>query len=87
MLEPLIKALGSPSSAVRVAACKCSLSLSRSVRHLCVTLVDGNLAAHLLRLLSDADPHVQVRESLSFSLGLSARVPTFGGSSERELKG
>lgn len=61
VLEPLIKALSSHSSAVRVAACKCSLSLSRSVRHLCVTLVDGNLAAHLLRLLSDTDPQVQVR--------------------------
>jgi hypothetical protein len=60
VLEPLIKALGAPAAAVRVAACLCCLSLSRSVRHLCVSLVDANLAAPLLRLLADPDPHVQV---------------------------
>jgi hypothetical protein len=60
VLEPLIKALGAPAAAGRVAACLCCLSLSRSVRHLCVSLVDANLAAPLLRLLADPDPHVQV---------------------------
>ena len=59
ILPIMIASLEHPSPGVRVAACKCALSLSRSVKSQRTALVEGGVALPLLRLLSDTNPAVK----------------------------
>eukprot|EP00249_Psilotum_nudum_P017937 c26559_g1_i2 orf=648-2606(+) len=57
---PIVVALGHESVGVRVAACTCIRSLSRSVKNLRTSLTDERLVFPLFKLLDDPSPSVQV---------------------------
>ncbi|KAJ2960908.1 hypothetical protein NQZ79_g3697 [Umbelopsis isabellina] len=59
ILPCTVSALSSANPAVRLAACQCVKSLSRSVRHLRTHLVDAGVTGPLLKLLDDESPVVQ----------------------------
>lgn len=56
----IVAALGHTSVGVRVAACTCIKSISRSVKNLRTTLTDERLVFPLFKLLDDPHPAVQV---------------------------
>ncbi|KAG1178732.1 hypothetical protein G6F70_000240 [Rhizopus microsporus] len=59
VLPHVISGLNSKQSGVRLAACQCAKSLSRSVSHLRTSFVDENVAPHLVKLLHDESQTVQ----------------------------
>ncbi|KAM3583146.1 Armadillo repeat-containing protein 8 [Umbelopsis sp. WA50703] len=59
ILPSTVSALSSTNPAIRLAACQCVKSLSRSVRHLRTHLVDAGVTGPLLKLLDDESPVVQ----------------------------
>ncbi|KAH8551203.1 armadillo-type protein [Umbelopsis sp. PMI_123] len=59
ILPYAVAALSSYNPAIRLAACQCIKSLSRSVRHLRTHLVDAGVISPLLKLLDDGSPVVQ----------------------------
>lgn len=59
ILPHAVSALSNHNSAIRLAACQCIKSLSRSVRHLRTHLVDAGVISPLLKLLNDDSPVVQ----------------------------
>ncbi|CAO3662461.1 unnamed protein product [Umbelopsis vinacea] len=59
ILPYAVGAMSSHNSAIRLAACQCIKSLSRSVRHLRTHLVDAGVISPLLKLLNDDSPVVQ----------------------------
>lgn len=58
-LSILVDALGSESTAVKIAACQCARGLSRSVKNLRTNLFDAGISKPLLRLLNDPSIAVQ----------------------------
>ncbi|CAO3658521.1 unnamed protein product [Umbelopsis ramanniana] len=59
ILPYAVGAMSSHNPAIRLAACQCIKSLSRSVRHLRTHLVDAGVISPLLKLLDDGSPVVQ----------------------------
>ncbi|KAI9288494.1 armadillo-type protein [Umbelopsis sp. AD052] len=59
ILPYAVGAMSSHNPAIRLAACQCIKSLSRSVRHLRTHLVDAGVISPLLKLLNDGSPVVQ----------------------------
>ncbi|KAI8877562.1 ARM repeat-containing protein [Backusella circina FSU 941] len=59
VLPHVISGLSSKYTNIRLAACQCAKSLSRSVSHLRTSLMDAGIADPLVKLLSDEAPIVQ----------------------------
>ncbi|KAG0236583.1 hypothetical protein BGW42_003238 [Actinomortierella wolfii] len=58
VLPHIVAAMTHPSVGVRIAACQCTRSLSRSVKNLRTCLVDAGIEQPLLQLMNDSDPGV-----------------------------
>lgn len=63
LLAHIIESLGAEQSRVRLAAARCTKSLSRSVKNLRTTLVDAGLTGPLFALIDDPDVDVQIAAS------------------------
>jgi len=61
LLPIIVQSMSHPNYGIRMAACHCIKSLSRSVKNLRTTLVDSGAITPLLKLLSDPDIQVQTR--------------------------
>ena len=59
ILPLIVSSLANADVGVRVAACACARSLSRSVKNLRTSLVDAGISAPLLDLLFDNDDRVK----------------------------
>ncbi|KAK3280949.1 hypothetical protein CYMTET_11240 [Cymbomonas tetramitiformis] len=59
VLDKIVQALANNEQGVRISACKCCLSMSRSVKHLRTALVDSNMTQALLNLLTDGSTEVK----------------------------
>ncbi|KAG4098642.1 ARM repeat-containing protein [Neocallimastix lanati (nom. inval.)] len=59
LLPIIVQSMSHPNFGIRMAACHCTKSLSRSVKTLRTSLVDSGVINPLLKLLSDPDIQVQ----------------------------
>jgi len=59
LLPIIVQSMSHPNYGIRMAACHCTKSLSRSVKTLRTSLVDSGVINPLLKLLSDPDVQVQ----------------------------
>lgn len=60
LLPIIVHGLKVANSDIRTAACKCARSLSRSVKNLRTSLMDGGIAQPLFELLFDENQQVQI---------------------------
>ncbi|KAJ3304588.1 hypothetical protein HDV03_002541 [Kappamyces sp. JEL0829] len=60
LLPSILSGLENPLEAIRIAACRCTRSLSRSVKNLRTSLVDAGIAQPLFNLLFDPSIQVQI---------------------------
>ncbi|KAI9002141.1 armadillo-type protein [Hyaloraphidium curvatum] len=63
LLPRIVRYLDHPDPRIQAAACKCTMSLSRSVKNLRTSLVDAGIAGPLFKLLESGDPAAQVTAS------------------------
>jgi hypothetical protein len=63
LLPFIIQGLSHKENQIRLASCKCALSLSRSVKNIRTSLMDANIAEPLFKLLYDPDLNIQTTVS------------------------